>query len=198
MANDHREPPDLVVIRHGQSEWNERRLIQGQNNESRLTSSGREEALRAANELHALGLELIVTSDLARAVETAQIIASVLGLGVEIDTDLRERSYGVIEGGSLDEVTPDLGGITDGVVTNEDASPEGGESLRALRERAGRFLRASIVRWPEERLLVVTHGGTVRALRSYAERTPLQGMAWDVVANCTTWRVPRRFVDSAL
>lgn len=181
----------LVLVRHGQSSWNELRLVQGQNDEARLTAKGREQALRAAGELREGRLDRIVSSDLARTVETAEIIAEVLELEVEVDTDLRERSYGVAEGSSLDVITPAMVGVEDGLITNEDASPEGGESLRELRERAGRFVRSSLERWPDERLLVVSHGGTIRALRSYCAGTPMQGAIWDAVANCTLWTVSR-------
>ncbi len=182
---------DLVLVRHGQSSWNERRLVQGQNDEARLTEKGREQALRAARELRDERFERIVASDLTRAVETARILADELGLEVELDADLRERCYGVAEGGSLDAITPAMVGVENGVITNEDASPEGCETLAELRERAGRFVRRSLERWPDQRLLVVTHGGTIRALRSYCAGTPMQGAVWDAVANCTLWAVAR-------
>ncbi len=185
------EPSDMVLVRHGESSWNARRLVQGQNDEARLTDQGREQALRAAEHLRAQQCDRIVASDLARTRETAQIIADQLGLDIVYDADLRERSYGVLEGGSLDAVTPVIVGVAGGVVVDENAKAEGGESLRELRDRAGRFVRASKQRWPHERLLVVTHGGTIRALRSYCAGTPMQGSEWDAVANCTIWTVSR-------
>lgn len=191
MAVEHPETSDLVLVRHGQSSWNELRLIQGQNDAAQLTATGREQARRAALELRVQHFGRIVTSDLARALQTARIIADVLEIEVELDADLRERSYGVAEGGSIDVITPAMVGVEDGRVTNVEVSPEGGESLRALRERAGRFVRTSLERWPNERLLVVSHGGTIRALRSYCAGTPLQGTLWGAVANCTVWTVRR-------
>lgn len=182
---------DLVLVRHGQSTWNELRLVQGQNDEARLTAKGRDQALRAANELRGERLDRIVSSDLTRTRETAQIIADVLGLEIDLDADVRERSYGVAEGGSLDAITPEMVGVKDGVIVDEEASVEGGESLRELRERAGRFVRTSGERWPGERLLVVTHGGTIRALRSYCAGTPMQDSEWYAVGNCTIWTVSR-------
>ncbi|MHB1089283.1 MAG: histidine phosphatase family protein [Acidimicrobiales bacterium] len=188
---------DLVLVRHGQSTWNELRLVQGQNDEARLTAKGRDQALRAANELRTERLDRIISSDLTRTRETAQIIADVLGLEIDLDADVRERSYGVAEGGSLDAITPEMVGVKDGVIVDEEASVEGGESLRALRERAGRFVGTSGERWPGERLLVVTHGGTIRALRSYCAGTPMQDSEWYAVANCTIWMVSRPTDDIA-
>lgn len=185
------ESSDLVLVRHGQSSWNELRLVQGQNDEARLTQKGRDQALRAAKDLRAEHFDRIISSDLTRTVQTAEIIAEVLGLEIELDVNLRERSYGTAEGGSLDAITAAMVGVSDGVIVDEEAKAPGGESLRALRERAGHFVRESSERWPEERLLVVTHGGTIRAIRSYCAGTPMQGSEWDAVANCTLWAVSR-------
>lgn len=185
------ELSDLVLVRHGQSSWNELRLVQGQNDEARLTQRGRDQALRAAKELSSEHFDRIVTSDLTRTLETARIIAAVLGLGIDIDANLRERSYGVFEGGSLDAITPAMVGVHDGVIVDEEARAPGGESLRELRDRAGLFVRESGERWRAQRLLVVTHGGTIRAIRSYCAGTPMEGSEWDAVANCTIWMVSR-------
>jgi broad specificity phosphatase PhoE len=174
----------LVLVRHGESTWNERRLVQGQNDEARLTDRGRRRAAEVAEELRIHDFDLIVTSDLRRASETAAVIASVLDLHVETDQALRERNFGVAEGSSLDELTADVAGITQGVVTDDDVSPEGGETLRAFRERAGAFLEHRERRWPSQRLLVVTHGGTMRALQSWSAGTPFLGSTWDRVDNC--------------
>lgn len=180
-------PQSLILLRHGESTWNELRLVQGQNDDARLTQRGREQAGAVAQELRSRDFSLIVVSDLRRATETAAVIAEVLGIAVEVDPLLRERSFGVAEGGPLDALT-DIG-ISDGVVTDDDVTPEGGETLRELRARAGEFVARCSGRWPNERLLVVTHGGTIRALQSYCAGTPFQGSRWDRVGNCTIWSV---------
>jgi 2,3-bisphosphoglycerate-dependent phosphoglycerate mutase len=173
----------LVVVRHGESTWNELRLVQGQNDEARLTPRGRDQAAAVAEELRAGSFDLVVTSDLRRASETASIIAEALQLTTLSDPLLRERNFGVAEGAPLDALV-DVG-IGDGVVTDDDLSPVGGETLREFLARAGEFVRKCSQRWPTERLLVVTHGGTIRAMQTYCAGTSFRGARWDRVGNCS-------------
>ncbi|HUZ42059.1 MAG TPA: histidine phosphatase family protein [Acidimicrobiales bacterium] len=182
----------LVLVRHAESSWNELRLIQGQNDEARLTDRGRQQAAAVAQELQSREFDLVVSSDLRRATETAAIIAEVLGLAVETDRLLRERGFGVAEGGPVDQLIAQTVGVIDGVVTDDSVSPEGGETLRDFRERAGRFIELRELKWPDQRLLVITHGGTIRALQSYSEGTSFLGSRWDRVANCSVWTVTPR------
>jgi broad specificity phosphatase PhoE len=178
-----------VLVRHAESTWNELHLVQGQNDEARLTQRGRQQAAAVAQELQSLQFDLIVSSDLQRATETASIIADVLALTVETDALLRERGFGIAEGGPVDQLTEQSVGVIHGVVTDDSVSPEGGESLQDFRQRAGRFIERRELKWPDQRLLVITHGGTIRALQSYREGTPFLGSKWDRVANCSVWTV---------
>jgi len=174
----------VVLVRHGESTWNERRLVQGQNDDARLTPRGRRQAAEVAEDLRSRDFDVIVSSDLRRASETAAVIGSVLGLAVETDRALRERNFGVAEGTSLDDLSAGVTGITRGVVTDDAVSPEGGETLRALLERAGEFLERRERVSPRQRLLVVTHGGTMRALQCWRDGTPFLGSTWERVDNC--------------
>jgi broad specificity phosphatase PhoE len=78
-------------------------------------------------------------------------------------------------------------GIVDGVIVDPDARPEGGESFRDVVTRAGIFVEAARDVMSGERLLVVTHGGTIRALRAYVEGRPLEGLETLIVGNCSVW-----------
>ena len=127
-----------------------------------------------------------MTSDLERARETAAIIADVLGLTTTIDPLLRERCFGDLEGHPLAELTSDLSGIDGHVLKNPDASPRGGESFREVVERAGLFLKRLGDERPGRRILVVSHGGTIRALRASFDRHPSResrGTGW-ITAAC--------------
>jgi broad specificity phosphatase PhoE len=178
----------ITVVRHGETEWNERRIIQGHTNSS-LNETGREQARALAESLRELGFDQIVTSDLDRAQETALIIGEVLGLTPQTDPLLRERSFGEFEGRPADDLSSDLTGIEESVYVDPDARPPGGESFRDVVARAQLFLERVAVEWPEGRLLVITHGGMVQALRAASSQRPLEGTLWFRVGNCSVWTI---------
>jgi len=114
-------------------------------------------------------------------------MGAVLGLTPETNALLRERSFGSLEGGPVANLTGDVTGIVNDVVVDPDARPPGGESFRDVVVRAGLFIERVKEELPASRLLVVTHGGTVRALRAYWSGATLEGLAWYPVGNCSVW-----------
>jgi broad specificity phosphatase PhoE len=177
----------MTLVRHGESTWNELGLIQGQNDVAELTEAGRDQARAVAKSLKSLGFGRLVTSDLARARQTAEIIGTELDLVPTADSLLRERCFGILEGEPQEMLDSKSSGIVDGVFIDPDARPEGGESFRDVVTRAGIFIEAARDVSSGERLLVVTHGGTIRALRAYVEVQPLEGLPTLAVANCSLW-----------
>jgi probable phosphoglycerate mutase len=154
----------LWLVRHGQSRWNVAGRIQGQSfRAGSLTPTGRAQAEQAASVLadDAPDAVAVVTSDLARAAETAAIVAGRLGLPLEFDRGLREQNLGLMEG--RDSVRPD--GQTDVLDELWDEPywvPPGGESVAAMHDRVHRTLRRLAADRPGAELIVVTHGGPVR------------------------------------
>lgn len=185
----------ITLVRHGESTWNDRGLIQGQNDLAQLTDVGRDQARAVAESLKSLEIDRIVTSDLARARQTAEIIGSELGLVPTPDSLLRERCFGVLEGQPQEMLVSRSSGIVEGVFVDPDARPEGGESFRDVVTRVGVFVEATRDYLLGERLLVVTHGGTIRALRAYVEALPLEGLETLIVANCSVWDLYPRSVE---
>jgi probable phosphoglycerate mutase len=178
----------VVLLRHGESTWNERKIVQGQLDDARLSAEGRAQASAVAETLRGHSFQWIVTSDLTRARETAAIVDDALGLEVAIAPALRERSYGVYEGRPMSELPSSVTGIDGGRVVDASARPEGGESLDDLYQRCATFID-SLRAAGNERLLLVTHGGTIRALRAYCEGKPMQDLEWDKVSNCSVWPI---------
>jgi broad specificity phosphatase PhoE len=179
----------LVLVRHGESNWNELKLVQGQNNEATLNDRGREQAREAALRLRNQDFDAIMSSDLARTLETAQIIAPEIELTIMTTSALRERSFGDFEGRPLGEMTPSLSGIENHVVVDDKAHPKNGESLLELWLRVGSFVESLREQRRDQRLLLVTHGGTIHALRAYcAGEAPLHHY-WYRVENCSVWTV---------
>jgi probable phosphoglycerate mutase len=184
------QPRELPVtaVRHGETDWNIQRLIQGHTNTS-LNAAGLEQARELADALRGLGFDFLVTSDLDRAMETAAIVGDALGLVPLPEPLLRERCFGVLEGQSANVLTSAVTGIVDGVYVDPDARPEGGESFREVVSRAQTFLERAASEWADKNLLVVTHGGMVHALRAATSPPPLENMKWFPVTNCSVWEI---------
>lgn len=186
-VNTPRRDGSITLVRHGESTWNELGLIQGQNDLAQLTEVGRDQARAVGKSLKSLGFDRLITSDLARARQTAEIVGAELDLALTPDSLLRERCFGVLEGQPQEMLVPEWSGIVDGVLVNPDARPDGGESFRDVVTRVGVFIEATRDFAGSERLLVVTHGGTIRALRAYVEARSLEGLEMVAVANCSVW-----------
>lgn len=153
-------PTRVLMVRHGQSEWNAVGRWQGQADPS-LTDLGRLQAREAAR---ALGtVDAVWASDLRRAVETATIVADLLGVGpVVLDPDLRERDAGEFSGLTRPEIEQRYPGYLD-----DGRRPPGWEADQALVERGLRALRGIAAEVPGGDVLVVTHGGLVYALEQH-------------------------------
>ena len=156
------------LVRHGETEWNAQERVQGQT-DIPLSSVGREQAARTAARLSGCRFGAVYASDLARAHETAKIIvARPAGptLEVRLRPSLREIAYGELEGADWEEVRASTGELRDfqGTYHDLDLKPEGGESFRELLERLGGFARELEASHPDEDVVVVSHGGALRAL----------------------------------
>lgn len=142
----------LCVVRHGESEWNRERRVQGQRDPA-LSPLGERQAEAVARRLEGERWDALYSSDLTRARLTAQEIARRVGLVVHERPELRERSLGVLEGLLADEARaryPDW-----------DAPEVGREPARAFYERAKAAFGAIVAAHPGERVLVVSHGGLI-------------------------------------
>ncbi len=184
----------LYLVRHGESEWNAAGLVQGQSaTAGGLTARGATQARRAAAALAGTHAEVVVTSDLERAVATAAPIAAALRVELELEPRLRERAFGRLEGQPA--VRAASAGVRGGVVVDPDVRPAGGESLRDLCGRAAEVIDELRRRAPCGAVLV-THGGFVRAAQVVLSGGPLEGASWGDVPNASVFEVrldPGRF-----
>jgi len=156
-------PGRLLVLRHGQSEWNAARRWQGQADID-LTETGRAQARTAAERLangFAAGFSAVISSDLTRARDTATIIASVTGLELlAADPRLRETHVGEWQGLTHDEIERDWPGYLD-----THRRPPGFESEDSILERVTASFADLSARFADGNILVVSHAGIVRVLR---------------------------------
>jgi broad specificity phosphatase PhoE len=157
----------ILLVRHGESEWNSVRRLQGQADIS-LSERGRSQAVALRATIEGLAPGRIATSDLRRARDTAAI----LGFPeAEARADLRENDVGSWTGVMIAKIIEDdpegYRGWRAGVTT-----PPGGEDWAAFRTRTRAAVDA-LSEGPETALLVVAHGGVIRALlESYLGLTP--------------------------
>ncbi|TMC46699.1 MAG: histidine phosphatase family protein, partial [Chloroflexi bacterium] len=154
----------LRLVRHGETDWNAEGRIQG-HLDVPLNARGAEQARRVAEELAGSGAQLVLSSDLSRATQTAAIIAEHLGVPLVLDAGLRERNLGALQG----KTAADLGGADGGqafvsrMVNDPGARPEGGESLAEFRARLGGRIGELVARPPAADVVLVSHGGAIRA-----------------------------------
>lgn len=167
----------LVLVRHGQSEWNLKNLFTGWKDPG-LTERGVEEARTAGRRLkaHGLAFDVAFTSVLARAQRTCELLLQEMGQsGLETirDQALNERDYGDLSGLNKDDARARWG--EDQVHAwrrSYDVSPPGGESLKDTVARALPYYIQSILprTMGGERVLVAAHGNSLRALVMVLDR----------------------------
>ncbi|XP_061363693.1 phosphoglycerate mutase-like protein 4 [Gastrolobium bilobum] len=167
----HPDYAEIVVVRHGETTWNADGRIQG-HLDVELNETGRQQAAAVAVRLsREPKVSVIYSSDLQRAFETAQIIASRCG-GLEVvkDSDLRERNLGDLQGLVYHEIAKTNPMAYKAFVSkNEDQEiPGGGESLVQLFDRCSSALQRIGTKHKGERVVVVTHGGFIRSLYKWA------------------------------
>ena len=170
----------LILIRHGQSQWNLENRFTGWKDVD-LTDTGEIEAHRAAREIKDERIDIAFTSALVRAQHTLDIIRKDCGwdaLPVIIDPALNERAYGSLEGLNKAETARKFG--EEQVLQwrrSYDIAPPGGESLEDTYHRVVPYFRALILPelLKEKNVLVVAHGNSLRALIKYLEKlTPAE------------------------
>jgi broad specificity phosphatase PhoE len=148
----------LVIVRHGETEWNKQDKAMGQL-DSPLTPKGIQQAYAIANRLRRFSFTTLYSSDLGRAVQTANIIAEICGKNVICDSELREWNMGIFQGltfSEMDEKFPQER-QDHKYMGDEYVIPEG-ESLRQCRDRGYRALNRIAEGHLDETVVVVTHG----------------------------------------
>ena len=164
----------FIVVRHGETEWNVQARIQG-HGDSELTGNGVAQAEAIAGRLAGERFDAIVASDLGRALRTARCIARGHGLEIRTDARLRERSFGVGEGLTYEEIDRQFPDVFSRVRdTDPDAMIPGGETRRQFHARVGDAFRWLAQSYRGRRVAVVTHGGVLSSLYRHIHAIPIE------------------------
>ena len=154
----------LFLVRHGETKLNSGKRFWGQT-DVELSTAGIRQAERLRDRLSKQKIDAVYTSNLKRAVVTAEIIASIHQLDIITCAELGEINFGWIEGLTFEEISqqhPELAKL----LGNWDIRPKfpGGESLSELNRRVSKFMLRLKNHPPEETILIVAHSGTLRLL----------------------------------
>jgi broad specificity phosphatase PhoE len=158
----------ILLARHGETDWNRERRYQG-HADPPLNEAGREQARTLADELADEELDAVYASDLRRAYETAEIVGARLRLPVLREAGLREIDVGSWQGLTQKEV---------------DGREWDGESHEQHLKRLLHSLREIGARHPRGRVLVVSHGGSLRRIQEQ-----VLGEELPVIGHCSVWQV---------
>ena len=150
----------IILVRHGETVDNARQIMQGQT-QGELNDKGRDQARQVAQRLACEQLDAVVASDLRRAIQTAEIIATLHGMTVQTTPLLRERDWGGFTGRFI----PELKG---------EVWPEDIESEEALLERARQFLIYMTATYPGKRVVAVGHGIINKAILAVYAQCPMR------------------------
>ena len=154
----------VILVRHGQTLWNLEMKYQG-HCDVELTEKGVEQAMLVAQRLADENVSAVYASDLCRALKTAECIAEKHNLPVTSIPGLREINFGEWEGLTFEGINSQWTDTMAAVFTHPDeAQIPGGETFRAVKERATLALEKLVAAHPNQTIVVVSHGGTIRTL----------------------------------
>ncbi|MHA1221918.1 MAG: histidine phosphatase family protein [Candidatus Heimdallarchaeaceae archaeon] len=151
----------IFLVRHGETDHNKERVIMGQL-DIHLNKMGRMQSERLMKALENKNIEVIYTSDLSRAVETAEIINKELKVPLILSKGLREHTLGKLDGITIREF---LEKFTSVMEFEKHILPEGGEKIDVFKERVWKEFQNIIQREKSKKnILVVSHGGSMRVI----------------------------------
>ena len=165
----------LCLIRHGETAWNAEKRLQGHidiplNTRGEIQARQMAQALKDAK----LNFDVLFTSDLKRAIDTSAAVVQLFGVVAQVDSNLRERHFGSLQGLSINEaplLRPDIWQAH--ISRDLDHELEGGESIRQFALRVQRVLDRIEEQHPGKTVLMVSHGGTLDMMYRIASNQAL-------------------------
>lgn len=155
----------IIIVRHGETDWNKENKLQGRT-DIFLNKNGIKQVKKTATKLKKLNErpEQIISSSLARAIQSAVIISNILGIPIRINDNLAERDFGSLEGKTWKEIIAICGPDFKEIDRKQqyDYRPYGGESAEQVGKRILDFIDYASKEYDDKTIIVVTHGGILR------------------------------------
>jgi len=180
---------EIILIRHGETEWNSQLRMQGHSN-SALSAVGRGQIQALGEWMKNVSFEHIYSSDSLRARQTAEAITQYSGDTLQFDQRIREKNLGVFEGLTSIEAREQLPEIYRLFKTGSAKYViDEGESTQQVLDRALEFIEEIRLRHPEQRVVMVTHGGVVRVLMKHTLGLSLDAPTSFLIKNTGIFRL---------
>lgn len=180
---------EIILIRHGETEWNSQQRMQGHSN-SDLSSVGQAQIQALGQWMKIVPFDHIYSSDSLRAKQTAEAITQFSGHELKIDLRLREKNLGVFEGLTSEEARerhPEVFRLFK--TAGSKYVIDEGESTQQLQDRALEIVDEIRIKHPEERLLLVTHGGFIRVVMKHSLGLSLETPTRFLIRNTGVFRL---------
>ena len=180
---------EIILIRHGETEWNSQQRMQGHSN-SDLSSVGQAQIQALGQWMKNVPFDHIYSSDSLRAKQTAEAITQFSGHELKIDLRLREKNLGVFEGLTSEEARerhPEVFRLFK--TAGSKYVIDEGESTQQLQDRALEIVNEIRIKHPEERVLLVTHGGFIRVVMKHSLGLSLETPTRFLIRNTGVFRL---------
>jgi len=180
---------EIILIRHGETEWNSQQRMQGHSN-SDLSSVGQAQIQALGQWMKNVPFDHIYSSDSLRAKQTAEAITQFSGHELQFDRRLREKNLGVFEGLTSEEArerNPEVFRLFK--TAGSKYVIDEGESTQQLQDRALEIVDEIRIKHPEERVLLVTHGGFIRVVMKHSLGLSLETPTRFLIRNTGVFRL---------
>ena len=180
---------EIILIRHGETEWNSQKRMQGHSN-SDLSLVGQAQIQALGQWMKNVPFDLIYSSDSLRAKQTAESITQFSGHELQFDQRLREKNLGVFEGLTSEEARerhPEVFRLFK--TAGSKYVIDEGESTQQLQDRALEIVNEIRIKHPEERVLLVTHGGFIRVVMKHSLGLSLETPTRFLIRNTGVFRL---------
>jgi broad specificity phosphatase PhoE len=160
----------LILIRHGETETNVKKVLHEYNDPAPLTSLGKKQIELTAGKLAQLNLQALFSSTKKRAIESAEIISTICKIKLQLKEDIAERNWGELSGKPWGDIKQILNPLS--LDERYDYTPLNGESWKEFESRLLCQLDYIVAAHRGSVIGIVTHGGVIRALMPYLLNVP--------------------------